>query len=90
MTLSQEPVQKFADRPGDGEENEHERDDDPAGVGANGNAVFLAEGLRDDLAEEKDGRDGKNDGGHHVDNFVEHEGQSLHGRGVGEQQGDQQ
>lgn len=82
MAFSQEPIQQLADRVGDGEEEEEEDPHYGRGLGPHAEAVARADGLRHDLTEGEDERDGDEDGPEGGHERVEENRQRLHGEGV--------
>lgn len=79
MSFSQEPIQQLADRVCDGEEEDEEHPDYGRRLGPHAEPVARADGLRHDLTEGKDERDGDEDGPPGGDERVQENRERLHG-----------
>lgn len=86
MSLSQEPVQQLTDRVGDGEEEDEQQPDHGRRLGPHAEPVARADGLRHDLPEGEDERDGDEDGDVGRHERVEEYGQRLHGERVADEE----
>lgn len=87
MALSEYPIQQLADWVGDREEDDEEYPDNGRRLGPDAEPVARADGLRHDLTEGEDERDGDEDGAEGRDERVQKYRQRLHGEGVADEEG---
>lgn len=86
MAFSQKPVQQLADRVGHGEEEDEQYPHHGRRLGPDAEPVARADGLRHDLPEGEDERDGDEDGDVGRHERVEEYGQRLHGERVADEE----